>query len=71
MALFLISLFAPLLSAAIAGAFSHAKAKIQLGAVCSALIIASAAASFMQAAEILGGGELAFFLKDFVKILAF
>ena len=68
MALFLISLFAPLLSAAIAGAFSHAKAKIPLGAVCSALIIASASASFMQAAEILGGGEITFFLKDFVKI---
>lgn len=66
--LFLIALFAPLLSAIFAGIFSHSRRMNFIGVVCSALIASSMLSSFVLLSMIGVGGEMEIYLKDFIAV---
>ncbi|MBR8463222.1 NADH-quinone oxidoreductase subunit L [Campylobacter sp. faydin G-24] len=68
MELFVISLFSPLLSFVIAGAFSHSHKNLILGVICSALIVLSMISSVMLTCIVFDGVVMDLNLKNFISL---
>ncbi|MDO5045118.1 NADH-quinone oxidoreductase subunit L [Campylobacter sp.] len=66
MALFIVSLFAPLLSSAFAGVFSHARRFSFIGMVCSFFIIVSTLSSLVLLNLVGVGGAIEVYIADFI-----